>query len=392
MNNNLWLLPEGIEEVLPPDAERLESLRRRILDRYKSWGYELVMPPFIEYLESLLTGTGRELDLKTFKLIDQVSGRTLGVRADMTPQIARIEAHKLRRNVPSRLCYMGTVLNTRADDFSGSRSPLQIGLEMYGHSGVASELEVISLMLETLSLAGIRDVHLDLGHVDVYRSLARQAGLNLEQEAELFDILQRKAKAELDVFLTNQDIATEQATMLAALPELNGGPEILSLARERLAAGNAAVIAALGELESVCKSLAELDSSVPVFCDLAELRGYHYHTGMVFAAFQPGHGQEIARGGRYDEIGKVFGRARPATGFSADLKTLLRLGDVTPQESQRVFAPLDVDTTLVSAIEKLRSEGAQVVQQLPGQGDEAVEMGCTHRLVLSDKNWVVTEL
>ena len=217
-----WLLPEGIEEVLPEQAKRLEQLRRTLLDTYESWGYDLVMPPLIEYLESLLTGTGNDLDLQTFKLTDQLTGRLMGVRADMTPQVARIDAHQLNRETPTRLCYMGTVLHTRTDGFAGSRSPLQVGAELYGHAGIESDVEVISLMLETLAKSGVAAPFVDLGHVGIYRELVKQAGLDREQEATLFDSLQRKANTEIAEYLKDWKLDSKIASAIAALTDLNG--------------------------------------------------------------------------------------------------------------------------------------------------------------------------
>ncbi|MEN8176874.1 MAG: ATP phosphoribosyltransferase regulatory subunit, partial [Pseudomonadota bacterium] len=325
MENERWLLPEGIDELLPVEARRLEALRRRLLDLFDSWGYDLIIPPFLEYLESLLSGTGRDLDLKTFKITDQVSGRQLGLRADMTPQAARIDAHKLRHEEPTRLCYLGTVLQTRADDFGGTRSPMQVGAELYGHAGVQSDVEILLLMLAALDLIGVRDLYLDLGHVGIYRGLARQAGLTKPQEMELFDVLQRKAAAEIHQLTTDLVKDKAVADMLCGLADLNGGREVLDRAPGVLAAASDDVKAALADLAEVAEQLRTQRPDVNIHYDLAELRAYQYQTGMVFAAFVPGHGTEIARGGRYDDIGRAFGRARPATGFSADLRSALQL-------------------------------------------------------------------
>ncbi|MGB5615007.1 MAG: ATP phosphoribosyltransferase regulatory subunit, partial [Sedimenticolaceae bacterium] len=324
--DNTWLLPEGIDELLPAQARALEALRRTLLDCYTGWGYQLVVTPFIEFLESLLTGTGKDLDLQTFKLTDQVSGRQLGVRADITPQAARIDAHRLRHQAPTRLCYIGSVLRTRADGFSGSRSPLQIGAELYGHAGVESDVEIVCLMMETLAVAGLDGIYLDLGHVGIYRALARAAGLSARQEADLFEALQRKATAEIEALVDSFGLDAGMRGMLLALAELNGGEEVLPRARAALAAAPAEVAYAIDYVEAVAAQLRRYLPDLPVHFDLAELRAYRYQTGVVFAAFVAGEGQEVARGGRYDEIGEVFGRARPATGFSADLKTLMRLG------------------------------------------------------------------
>ena len=375
--NNTWLLPEGIDELLPAQARALEALRRTLLDCYAGWGYQLVITPFIEFLESLLTGTGHDLDLQTFKLTDQVSGRQLGVRADITPQAARIDAHRLRHEAPTRLCYIGSVLRTRADGFSGSRSPLQIGAELYGHAGVESDVEIVCLMMETLRVAGLEDIYLDLGHVGIYRALAEAAGLSERQEADLFEALQRKATAEIEALVDGFGLDAGMRGMLLALAELNGGDEVLPRAREVLAGAPAEVAEAIDYVEAVAAQLQQHLPDLPVHFDLAELRAYHYQTGVVFAAFVPGEGQEVARGGRYDEIGEVFGRARPATGFSADLKTLMRLGSHVPQPlGGAVLAPGEFDPGLQEKIAELRAAGRVVIRELPGQAGDPAQMGC----------------
>lgn len=367
MHDERWLLPAGIEDMLPAQARVMEGLRRDLLDLYRSWGYELVIPPFVDYLDSLLTGTGRDLDLRTFKLTDQQSGRMLGVRADMTPQVARIDAHHLRNDVPTRLCYLGTVLHTRSDGFAGTRSPIQIGAEIYGHSGVESDVEVLRLVMLTLQVAGIEETYLDLGHVGIFRGLARQAGLDEQQETLLFDALQRKATPEIETLLDACGIGGAPAGMLLTLAELSGD-DALDRAAKELEAADPAVRAALDHLRRVAEETQKWLPGVPVHFDLAELRGYHYKTGVVFAAFVPGWGQEIARGGRYDDIGRVFGRSRPAVGFSSDLKGLLRLGSGLEERygrSDRVFVPWSVDPDLQREIEALRRRGWEVVSDLP---------------------------
>lgn len=386
-----WLLPAGIEEALPSQARIIEGLRRDLLDLYQSWGYDLVMPPFIDYLESLLTGTGHDLDLQTFKLTDQESGRLLGIRADMTPQVARMDAHQLRREGPTRLCYLGTVLHTRSDGFAGTRSPLQVGAEIYGHSGVASELEILRLVLLTLERAGIGNAYLDLGHVGIYRGLARQAALTPDREQTLFEALQRKAIPEVAELIGAWGLRGPVADMLLALAELNGDDALEQAARV-LAPADAEVHEALDHLARLRDGLNTWLPTVPVHFDLAELRGYHYKTGVVFAAFVPGWGQEIARGGRYDDIGKVFGRARPAVGFSSDLKGLLRQGqgrDLVDryQPPAGVFAPWSPDPALVAEVERLRAAGRRVVCELPGQPGGAREARCAEHLVFAGGRW-----
>jgi ATP phosphoribosyltransferase regulatory subunit len=391
--NTTWLLPEGIDELLPAQARALEGLRRDLLDTYATWGYQLVITPFIEFLDALLTGTGRDLELQTFKLTDQASGRLLGVRADITPQAARIDAHRLRHDAPTRLCYIGSVLRTRGDGLSGSRSPLQIGAELYGHAGVASDVEIVCLTLETLRIAGLTNVYLDLGHVGIFRTLARAAGLDAGTEAELFEALQRKASAEIADLVSRCGVAASLKEMLCVLAELNGGEEVLPRARKLLAAAPPAVADAIDYVEAVAEALRRRLPGLPVHFDLAELRAYHYQSGVVFAAFVPGEGQEVARGGRYDQIGEVFGRARPATGFSADLKTLMRLGSRQPSGlSGAVLAPDDDDPALRRRIEDLRAAGTVVIQALPGQPGDPEEMGCAHRLLKQGDQWDVVPL
>jgi ATP phosphoribosyltransferase regulatory subunit len=313
-----WLLPENIEDVLPPVAWKLEGVRRAMLDLFRGRGYELVMPPLIEYVDSLLTGAGADLDLKTFKLVDQLSGRMMGVRADMTPQVARIDAHLLGHNAINRLCYVGSVLHTVPDGVYHSREPIQLGAELYGVAGVEGDLEVLTLMLDALQTAGLKGIQLDIGHVGIYRALVEEAGLPAELEEALFKALQAKAADEVSALCMEIDPKLGRALM--ALTQLYGGLETLQAARASLP-DNPRIHAALDTLAHLVQSLEGRD--VELALDLAELRGYGYHSGVVFAAYTGGHSRAIALGGRYDEAGKAFGRARPATGFSLDLRELV---------------------------------------------------------------------
>ncbi len=383
-----WILPEGIDEILPEQAARFESMRRMLLDLYAGWGYELVMPPTIDFIESLLTGTGHDLDLLTFKLVDQMSGRTLGMRADMTPQVARIEAHQLQRDVPTRLCYLGTVLRTRAESFGDSRSPLQVGAELYGHAGAESEVEIIGLMLQTFTAMEIDDIYLDLGNVDIYRGLAKQAGLSKDIESQLFEMLQRKAVTEINTLLDSLEIENRVKTMLSGLSSLNGDKTVFSKARELLSEADDSVKKAIDYLEKTTELMWLRFGDIKVHFDLSELHGYHYKTGVVFAAFVPQLGQAIARGGRYDDIGKVFGRARAATGFSTDLKVLNQLSKKQFPLPEKIFAPLDVEQSKIAA---LRAEGNVVIEQLPGQKADAKAMACSKSLCFLDGQWVVKD-
>jgi len=392
MQREKWLLPEGIDELLPPQAAVVEKLRRDLLDLYASWGYQLVFPPFMEYLESLLINAGGDLDLKTFNLTDQITGRTLGIRADITTQAARIDAHKLREEGPTRLCYAGTVLHTKSDGFASSRAPLQVGAELYGHSGVESDLEIICLMMETMKLAGMDDIYIDLGHVGIFRGLVRQAGLTEQSEMELFDALQRKSIPEIKELINKFDIGEQEAAMLLALPELSGD-DVLGQANTVLAQANQDVKDALSDLQRLAELVNRRIPELSLHFDLAELRGYHYHTGVVFAAFVPGLGQEVARGGRYDDIGEAFGRARPACGFSSDLKLLMRLNkNVEPIANDGIFVPWSDDSGQYLAIAKLRQQGKMVVMGLPGQAESAAEMGCDSVLTEQDGEWLVSAI
>lgn len=385
----LWLLPDGVEEVLPERARAIEQLRRRALDLYRSWGYELVFPPLIEFLESLLNGAGRDLERDTFKITDQLSGRLMGVRADMTPQVARLDAHSLRRNAPTRLCYCSTALRARPPQAGGSRLPYQLGVELFGHSGGDSDLEVILLLLDTLALGGVQaQVVLDLGHVGIVRDLVASCALTNGDQARLEDIYVRKARTELDAFIAGHDLPANAARALAALPFLNGEAPLFDEARALLADFPAAMVA-LQELEQLVTVLEE--RGVRVHLDLGELRGYHYHTGCVFAAYLPGDSEPLAKGGRYDQIGEVFGRARPATGFSADLKKLAALAP-TPQVAGILACGEFSNQNFARRVAELRAAGERVVLALSGADNDPAELGCDRQLVATDGGWTVQSI
>ncbi len=383
-----WLLPDGVEEILPNRALQIERLRRQILDLYHSWGYDLVIPPLVEFTDSLLSGTGSDLDLMTFKVTDQISGRTMGIRADITPQTSRMDAHSLQRKGPSRLCYASTVLYTRPRHALESRSPIQIGVELYGEAGLAADIEVISLMLETLHLAGLEKPQLDLGHVGVYGSLLESAGLAADQEAELFALLQRKAVPELDAWIGANLPDPAMATMIRALVDLAGGAEVLDRARELFAEAPAEVELALDELQATVAALQDSYPEADLYLDLSELRGYHYHTGIVFAAYAQGVGQAIGNGGRYDHVGEGFGRSRPATGFNMSLQALAQLS-CGQQIAAGIFAPAADDTGLRQAVSALRAQGERVVCGFPGQQPDYEELHCDRQLLLLDGTYQI---
>jgi ATP phosphoribosyltransferase regulatory subunit len=312
-----WLLPEYIEDILPAEAMRIEALRRKVLDLFFLNEYELVVPPLLEYMDSLLTGTGHDLELRTFKVVDQLSGRMMGLRADITPQVARIDAHLLNRKGVTRLCYCGSVLHTRPAGASATREPIQIGAEMFGEAGIGGDLEVQRLLCEALALAGAKGVRLDIGHVAVFRSIVHAAKVDSEREGELFEALQKKDVPALRTL--TKSLSSSVRNSLLLLPELYGDKAVIERAEKSLPP-IPALKKALGTLRALAKAC-----TVPASFDLAELRGYHYHSGVVFDAYCDAVSGPVARGGRYDEVGKAFGRARPATGFSIDLRALSSL-------------------------------------------------------------------
>ncbi len=379
-----WLLPEYIEDILPAEAARIERLRRRVLDLFETWGYELVMPPLLEYVESLLTGTGHDLDLRTFKLVDQLSGRMMGVRADITPQVARIDAHLLNRSGVTRLCYAGSVLHTRPATPAATREPLQLGAEVYGHAGVESDVEVQLLLCRALEICGVRGARMDIGHVAVFRALVVGARIGAELESELFETMQKKdipALRELMRTARGVDHASREALLL--LPELYGGAEVLALAGRTLPK-----ITAITEALATLRRLAKV-TPIPMSFDLAELRGYHYHSGVVFDAYCEGVPGPVARGGRYDEVGKAFGRPRPATGFSIDLRSLT--GAAAPEKGREsILAPATRgDANLAKLVARLRGRGEVVIEDLPGHEKSRAELGCTRRLAKRNGVWSI---
>ncbi len=386
MSNSNWLLPEYIQDMLPDEAWRIERMRGSVLELLRLSGYQLVVPPLLEYAESLLVNGSHDMDLRTFKLVDQLSGRTLALRADITPQVARIDAHLLNGQGVTRLCYAGSVLHTQPAGLMRTREPLQVGAELYGHSGLESDLEVQRLMLQALASLNIVGVHLDLGHVALFRALVERAGIEKELEAELFGALQGKDISALSALVGG--LQPEVKNALLALPQLYGGVEVIARARATLP-DYPEVKAALDELEQAAAHLQPLAHSVGI--DLAELRGYHYHSGMVFAAYHEGSHDAIALGGRYDDVGKSFGRARPATGFSMDLRQLHGL--LTKQAQPRgVLAPHRTNPALQEKIAQLRAQGHAVVVDLLGNAAYRAELNCDRELVLRDGAWVVVEI
>ena len=380
-----WLLPENIADVLPSEARKIEELRRLMLDNFRLYGYELVMPPLLEYLESLLTGAGKDTDLRTFKLVDQISGRMLGLRADMTIQVARIDAHLLNRTSVTRLCYAGSVLHTRPSGLHATREPLQIGAEIYGHAGLEADAEIQELALASLAMAGFSEVRLDLSHVGVLRAIIAGDAAATRDEAALYCLLRAKDSPGLLQLTAAYAPATRAA--LLALPALYGDIDVLKRARDVLPA-LPGITRALAELAALAGSAL---GRAEVAIDLADLRGYQYESGAMFALYVPGLPNAVARGGRYDHVGEAFGRARPATGFSLDLRELARLLP-SAERKHAIRAPWGNAPELREQIAELRKTGEVVIQSLPGHDDDQDEFECDRVLVLEDSNWILKNL
>jgi ATP phosphoribosyltransferase regulatory subunit len=374
-----WLLPENISDILPLEARRVEELRRALLDLYRGYGYELVIPPLIEYLDSLLTGTGSDLDLRMFKLTDQASGRLLGLRADATPQVARIDAHILNRKGVARLCYAGSVLHARPLHPLASREPLQVGAELYGMAGSEADAEVIELAVASLRLAGLSAVHLDLGHTAVVRALLDLAPPAPAAVDDPLAALSSKDEPWLRVLVAGMPRMAAEA--LLELVRLNGGAAVIDRARARLPA-LPPISAALDELEAIAKSC-----GAEVSFDLADLHGYRYHNGVTFAVHVEGLPAAVLRGGRYDGIGKAFGRARPAVGFSIYLRDLARLGEAASPRA--ILAPARPDPALRRLVRQLREAGEVVVQALPGEEEQAGDFVFDREIAQQNGNWSV---
>ncbi|GHD72152.1 ATP phosphoribosyltransferase regulatory subunit [Vogesella fluminis] len=374
-----WLLPEYVADILPATARQVESAKASMLELFRTSGYELVLPPLIEYYDALVTPEDGALAIKTFKLDDHFSGRQLGLRADITPQVARIDAHLLsQRTGVTRLCYAGSVVHSRPDGLMSSREPLQVGAELYGYAGIEADLEIIRLMLTSLRQIGVEGLRLDVGHMGLFRGLAQAAGLGYELSAEVFSTLQAKDRSTLRELL--MDVAEPYRSAFLALPELYGSRAVLDKARTRLPS-LPEVELGLMQLAAVASSL---EGEVELNFDLTELRGTHYHNGLMFAAYAPGWAEELARGGRYDNVGRRFGRARPATGFSLDLRDLIR---ILPQNESakgiKLAANLLPQATIKVA--ELRARGEKVIVDY--LGESAAALNCDRELVKAGENW-----
>lgn len=378
---SIWLLPENIADMLPSEARKLEELRRTLLDRFRLYGYELVMPPMLEYLDSLLANAGDDLNLRTFKLVDQLSGRTMGLRADITPQVSRIDAHLLNRAGVTRLCYAGSVLQTRPRGLHATREPFQLGAEIYGHAGLEADLEIQQLLLDTLALAGLKRVRLDLSHAGVLPALLANEPKAAELAYPLFAALAAKDVPTLNDLTAA--LAEPLRGALRALPMLYGDVSVLDAARATLPA-LPAIAQALDELAFLARQV----QGAEVMIDLADLRGYEYHSGVMFSAYVDGVPNAIAQGGRYDKVGEVYGRARAATGFSLDLREIVRISPIEAR-SQAILAPWNDDVALRQKVAALRDAGEIVIQALPGHDHTGDEFACDRVLVEEGGNWMV---
>jgi len=376
-----WLLPEYLADALPAEAARIESLRRSVLDHFRVRGFEYVMPPMLEYLDSLLTGAGQDLNLRTFKLVDQLSGRTMGVRADITPQAARIDAHLLNHEGVTRLSYSGSVLHTLPASISAGREPLQIGAEMYGYAGIEADLDIIRLMASAFQRISLPISRIDLGHVGIFRALAEAAGLPREAEESVLSLLQSKDVPGLKEACVNVPSPYREALQL--LPQLYGAADMLARARTELPT-LPQITAALDGLQHLVEAAPELPFSI----DLSDLRGYHYHNGVVFAAYCPGYPAAIALGGRYDGAGRTFGRARPATGFSMDLREVARLVKPAEQKGAILASYAAHDKVLAAHIAALRAQDEIVVELLPGESACEGPL-CDRKLAQVGGQWII---
>ena len=379
-----WLLPEYIEDILPPYARAAEALRRRLLDLFDSYGYDLIVPPLVEYLDSLLTGAARDLDLKTFKVVDGLSGRMLGIRADMTPQAARMDAHLLNHQGVTRLCYSGPVLRTKPAGMLASREPIQIGAELFGHAGIEADLEIQALLLAALEVAGVPDMRLSLGHAGLFRAMVAGSGLESDKARQMFSALRQKDAPLVETLTAGLDKPWQSAFQV--LPELYGGHEALERASD-----------VLPDLPAIRQALDDLfrllaaGQGAQISVDLSDLRGDGYHNGVVMAAYAGGQARAVALGGRYDGAGSVFGRSRPATGFSLDLRQIM---DCLAEPASRggILAPHEDDDALHARIAQLRASGERVIVELPGQERFRGETGCDRILNKTADGWTIQPL
>jgi ATP phosphoribosyltransferase regulatory subunit len=377
-----WLLPNGIDELLPEQAGRVEGCRRLLLDTCATWGYEYVEPPLVEFTDSLLVGLGADLEVLSCKFADRETGRTLAVRADITPQVARIDAHSLGRAGVSRLCYAGSTLKSVADTILADRSPVQLGAEIFGCAGIDADIEIVELVLSLVRKSHLSEITFDIGHVGFCQLVLDSAGLRAEQQEEILALLARKANSELDKLLTG--LGRDQRLKVSQLASMHGGLDVLRRAKD-VFGDLAGVNDVIGDLEAVLSCCERADSGISVYIDLTEAHGYRYHSGIVFALYARELGAAIAKGGRYDGVGEVFGRKRPATGFAVDLKAWSSLARLPQGQATRISSPVDACPVLMRKESELRTEGHVVVKAVGGE----IDVRCSHQLVNRESEWLV---
>lgn len=390
-NGDRWLLPVGVEETLPAEAAQIENLRRKVLDLLDTWGYELVMPPLMEFLDSLLTGVGHGLEIETFKLTDQISGRMMGVRADMTPQVARIDAHYLRSNGPRRLCYLGPVLRTRPDCLGCSRVPLQLGAELFGVKSSDADVEIVELLVETLHCIGLDSLHVDLGHMGVFQGLCKAENLDGMNQDKLTSAIGSRSRDDVTRLCESLDLSARATDLFVLLTSCSGDVDSLPDVAEKFSAASDEVSLAFENLITISSSLKKKLTGSRLYFDLAAIKGKSYHNGLVFSVYMPGSGRAIASGGRYDDIGIAFGRARAATGFSLDLRAISSYVDDSKPESKTIIANYDEDAGLLETVRQLRASGKRVIFNYEDSDSETADVNNDEvsKLVRKNGEWIV---
>jgi ATP phosphoribosyltransferase regulatory subunit len=390
-NGDRWLLPVGVEETLPAEAARIERLRRKVLDLLDTWGYELVMPPLMEFLDSLLTGVGHGLEIETFKLTDQVSGRMMGVRADMTPQVARIDAHYLRSNSPRRLCYFGPVLRTRPDCLGCSRVPLQLGAELFGVKSSEADVEIVELLLETLQCIGLDNLHIDLSHMGVFQGLCEAEDIDASAQDKLTSAIGSRSRDDVTQLCESLGLSSQATDLFVLLTSCSGDVDSLPAIAEKFSSASDGVRQAFENLVKISSSLKKKLPGTRLYFDLASIKGKSYHNGLVFSVYMPGSGRAIASGGRYDDIGIAFGRARAATGFSLDLRAISSYVDDSAPATKTIIANYEDDAELLETVRQLRASGNRVIFSYERNESETAENDSVKvsQLVKANGKWIV---
>ncbi|MGB5765996.1 MAG: ATP phosphoribosyltransferase regulatory subunit [Arenicellales bacterium] len=384
-----WLLPVGVEETLPAEAAQIEKLRRIALDLLSSWGYELVMPPLMEFLDSLLTGVGHGLEIETFKITDQISGRMMGVRADMTPQVARIDAHYLRTNGARRLCYFGPVLRTLQDCLGCSRVPLQLGAELFGVKSSKADIEIVELLVDTLHSIGLEGLHVDLGHMGIFQGLCRAEELDPSAQDRLSLAIGSRSRDDVARVCQSLGLSSGSTDLFVLMTASSGEVDTLPSLAKRFSSATEEIRQSIENLVKISRILKKRLSGTRLYYDLAALKGQSYHNGLVFSVFMPGSGRAIASGGRYDDIGKVFGRARPATGFSLDLRTISRYINLPDtDETKTIHVVYEDDAELFHAVRQLRQQGRRVIYHYDDDQINKTDRHNSH-LLRKDGKWIV---